>query len=134
MKIKALFICLCFASALLAQERSAAVEQRVSELTQQYQLNEEQVAELYVIQEREARNLNEIAVLQQSNYREFLQRRATIRRHSAGSLRRMLTTEQRRIQDQERTELRVANSEFIKQMQAEGKPKEEIELLLLERS
>jgi len=45
-----------------------------------------------------------------------------------------MTAEQREIIYQEQRDRRVANSELIKQMQAEGKSKEEIELILLERS
>lgn len=129
-----LFILLFFAGfALAAQDRSATVVKAVEDLTVRYNLHQAQLEQMYVIMEREERNLAEIAPLQATDHREYLSRRQTIRRHTEGSIRRFLTQEQRLIQDRERAAYRLETSDLIKQYQRDGKTKSEIEELLLER-
>ncbi|MEZ4988488.1 MAG: hypothetical protein R2795_26265 [Saprospiraceae bacterium] len=96
-------------------------------------LTQEQQAAMYDIEERRERNLAEIASLEQSDYRQFLMKRKNIRVQTEGSIRRFLTPEQRKIQDEAKVAERIAMSDLIKQYQQEGKSKEEIEMLLLER-
>lgn len=133
MKANIFILFLFLGGALMAQDRSAAVEQAVQELNQRYQLNDQQLAEVYVIQERKERNLAEIAHLESTDQRTYLEKKRIIRTHTEGSIRRFLTPAQRSIQHQEQTEYRRATSKLIQQMQREGKSKEEIQLILLER-
>lgn len=133
MKIKMLILFLTLSATMMAQTRSASVEQAVQELNQRYQLNDQQIAEMYTIQERKERNLAEIAPLEATDYRIYLEKKRIIRTHTEGSIRRFLNEEQRQIQREEQMAYRRATSAMIKQLQAEGKDKEEIELLLLKR-
>lgn len=109
------------------------VDQVVAEYTAQYQLTEAQQAEMRVIEERRRRNLAEIAPLETTDHHRFLAKRQALRRNTEGSIRRMLTPEQREIHDQVLIDRRIETSSLIKEWRAAGKSKEEIELLLLER-
>jgi hypothetical protein len=133
MKIKMLILFLIISGSMMAQSRSASVEKGVQELTQRYQLNEQQVAEMYTILERKERNLAEIAELESTDYRVYLEKKRIIRTHTEGSIRRFLSEEQRQIQREEQLAYRRTTSNTIKELQAAGKTKEEIELILLER-
>ncbi len=133
MKIKMLFFFLLLGGIVSAQERSAAVEQAVQEQTARYSLSDEQVAQMYVVEERRERNLQEIEVLRESNYRLYLEKQQSVREHSEGTIRQILHKEQRFVLDQEQANYRQATSNLIQQMRQEGKSKEEIELALLER-
>lgn len=133
MKTKMLILFLILSGTMMAQDRSATVEQGVHELTELYQLNDQQVEEMYTILERKERNLAEIAELEQSDYRIYLEKKGIIRKHTEGSIRRFLNDDQRRIQYQQQAEYRIATSNMIKELQAAGKTKAEIELILLER-
>ncbi|WP_367392517.1 hypothetical protein [Lewinella sp. LCG006] len=133
MKIKMLLFFLLIGGIVSAQERSATVEQAVQEQTTRYNLSAEQVAQMYVIEERRERNLQEIEVLRESNYRLYLEKKQSIRTHSEGTIRQVLHKDQRFILDQEQAAYRQATSNLIQQMRQEGKSKEEIELTLLER-
>lgn len=124
---------LLITGALAAQNRSATVEQAVLEKTELYQLTDEQVKELYVIEERHERNLNEIETLRESEYLLFLQKRKVVVDHTNGSLRQILNEEQRQTFYQQEVAKRRTRSEDIRELRAAGKSKQEIELILLER-
>jgi len=133
MKAKILVLFMLVVGILVAQERSAVVEQSVATLTKRYLLNETQVTQVYVIQERLERNLAEIAALEATDYRLYLGKKQTLRTHTEGSIRRILNENQRAIQRQDQEAYRRMTSETIKNLQREGKSKQEIELVLLER-
>ena len=134
MKIKMLILFLILSGgAIMAQSRSTSVEKGVQELTQRYQLNDQQIAEMYTIMERKERNLAEIAELETTDYRVYLEKKRIIRTHTDGSIRRFLNEDQRQIQREEQLAYRRTTSDMIKKLQAAGKTKAEIELILLER-
>ena len=133
MKTKILILFLILSSTMMAQNRSATVEEGVQELTQLYQLNDQQIEEMYTIMERKERNLAEIAELEQSDYRMFLEKRNIIREHTEGSIHRFLNKDQRQIQYERQAMERRATSSLIKELHTAGKTKAEIELILLER-
>jgi hypothetical protein len=133
MKIKMLLFFLLIGGFAFAQERSVAVEQAVQEQTVRFELTPEQVAQMYVIEERRERNLNEIEVLRESTPRLYLEKKRTIRTHTDGTIRQVLNKDQRYVLDQEQAAYRTATSNLIRQMRQEGKSKEEIELAILER-
>ncbi|WP_044086320.1 hypothetical protein [Lewinella cohaerens] len=134
MKIKMLLFFLLLGGIVSAQERSAAVEQAVQEQTARYNLSAEQIVQMYVVEERRERNLQEIEVLRESNYRLYLEKKQSVRKNSEGTIRQILHKEQRFILDQEQAAYRQATSNLIQQMRQDGKSKEDIELALLERS
>lgn len=112
---------------------TASVDQLVAEQTALYSLTAEQQENMRLIEERRLRNQAEIEPLRSSNYRLFLEKLKANRVNTEGSIRRMLTPAQREIHDQQLIQYRQETSDMIKQLREEGKSKEEIELLLLER-
>ena len=118
---------------LTAQAQAERIEEETTKLRQRYQLDEAQVVEMRRIQQRRFSNIEEIASLQQSNYDLWIQKRRAIRTNTEGSIRRMLHPEQLPVFDQYMTQRRIEDSNFIKEMQQQGKTKEQIELLLLGR-
>jgi hypothetical protein len=119
------------ATAQTAPERS--VDEVVAEYIAKYQLSAEQQVTMREIEERRRHNLAEIASLNATDQQLFWAKRKSIRQNTEGSIRRMLTPSQREIHDQVLIQYRIETSELIQQWRAEGKSKEEIELLLLER-
>lgn len=128
-----LVITLFSAQLLSAQTQAERIEAESVKLGQRYQLDETQMAEMRRIQERRFSNVEEIASLQQSDYSLWVQKRRAIRTNTEGSIRRMLRADQLAIFDQQMTQRRIEDSNFIKEMQQQGKTKEQIELLLLGR-
>lgn len=118
---------------LTAQTQAERIEEETTKLQQRYQLDEAQVVEMRRIQQRRFSNIEEIASLQQSDYNLWIQKRRAIRTNTEGSIRRMLHAEQLPVFDQLMTQGRIEDSNFIKEMQQQGKTKEQIELLLLGR-
>lgn len=118
---------------LTAQAQAERIEEETTKLRQRYQLDEAQVVEMRRIQQRRFSNIEEIASLQQSDYDLWIQKRRAIRTNTEGSIRRMLHPEQLPVFDQYMTQRRIEDSNFIKEMQQQGKTKEQIELLLLGR-
>lgn len=128
-----LVITLFSAQLLSAQTQAERIEAETTKLRQLYQLDETQTAEMRRIQERRFSNVEEIASLQQSDFSLWVQKRRAIRTNTEGSIRRMLRADQLVVFDQQMTQRRIEDSNFIKEMQQQGKTKEQIELLLLGR-
>lgn len=136
MKYFSLVVALFLSLSLGAQDMTdsaTAVEQAVAEQTALYSLTADQQESMRLIEERRLRNLAEIEPLRSSNYRLFLEKSKSNRVNTEGSIRRMLTPDQREIHDQQLIQYRQETSDMIKQLRQEGKSKEEIELRLLER-
>lgn len=133
MKIKLFILFLIAGTSLWAQDRSPAIEEAVTQQTAHFELRPDQVEEMYVIEERRARNLAEIEVLRESDYLLFLQKKKAIRTHIRGNIRQILDKEQRMILDEDMRQERIAMKNLALEMQEQGKSKEEIELMLLER-
>ena len=134
MRYFALALILSVSISLSAQsDHQTEITQAVNEQTALYDLTSDQQEEMTVIQERRFRNLDEIAVLEQSDYRLFLEKKRAIRLNTDGSIRRMLTEAQREIHNQQLIAYRQETSDLIRQYRQEGKSKQEIELLILER-
>ena len=86
-----------------------------------------------MIEERRERNLTEIEVLRESDYHLYLRKKQAIRTHIQGNIRQVLDKEQRLVLDQDVRQYRENTSNLIREMRQQGKSKEEIELMLLER-
>ncbi|MCB0636378.1 MAG: hypothetical protein KDC54_07155 [Lewinella sp.] len=128
------FLFLALGLTMTAQTTSEkSVDEVVAEYTTKYQLTAEQQVEMRQIEERRRRNLAEIQPFQATDQQLFWAKRKALRENTEGSVRRMLTPAQREIHDQELVRYRLETSNLIEQWRAEGKSKEEIEQLLLER-
>jgi hypothetical protein len=119
------------ASAQSAAEKEAA-RKATDELTVAYNLSEEQVPQMYVIQERRFRNLSEIESLKTTDEALYLQKLKSIRLGTEASIERMLTPEQRPILNSERVERRKRAGNRIIEMERSGASKEEIQRALEE--
>jgi hypothetical protein len=133
MKYVLVFMLSLAALGLRAQDQRALIVQETQAQMALYQLDENQAQQMLRIQERRFGNLAEIESLRAGNYPLYLQKRRAIRTNTDGSIRRILRPDQMEIYNQQMTQRRLADSEFIKSKLQEGKTKEEIELLLLER-
>lgn len=133
MKIKIFILFLLAGTSLWAQDRSSTIEAAVAERTAHFNLRPDQVDQMQVIEERRARNLEEIEALREEDYRLYLYKKQTIREHINGNIRQVLDKEQRVILDQDLRQYRQTTSNLIREMRQQGKSKEEIELLILER-
>lgn len=118
---------------LSAQTQAERIEAETAKLRQHYQLDETQTTEMRRIQQRRFNNIEEIASLQQSDFSLWVQKRRAIQTNTDGSIRRMLQPDQLPLFDQQMRQRRIEDSNFIKEMQQQGKTKEQIELLLLGR-
>ena len=110
----------------------AAVQQATDELTALYQLDDDQQAKMYTIQERHFKNLAEIESLNNTDRKLYIQKRRAARMGTDASTKRLLTTAQMPIFDQQQLERRKKESDLIKQMKANGASKEDIQLAILE--
>ena len=134
MKTKLFILFLLIGSgSLWAQDRTPAIEAAVAEQAAHFELRADQVEQMYVIEERRVRNLTEIEVLRESDYRLYLVKKQAIRTHIQGNIRQILDKEQRITLDQDVRQYRETTSNLVREMRQQGKSKEEIELMLLER-
>ena len=133
MKIKLFILFLLAGTSLWAQDRSPAIEEAVAQQTAHFELRPDQVEQMYVIEERRARNLEAIEVLRESDYRLYLQKKSVIRTHINGNIRQILDKEQRMILDEDMRQYRTETRNLARELQEQGKSKDEIEMMLLER-
>lgn len=106
---------------------NAAIDQATAELVSLYQLNEKQTITMKTIQERKARNLGEIAVLEQSNPTLYKKKWLAVQEGTEASIRRLLTEEQTKIYHAKKIEQRKKEAALIKEMRNNGASKDEIQ-------
>lgn len=109
-----------------------AVQKATDEQVALYKLDANQAKEMYKIQERRLRNLQEIETLKEQNYDLYLAKRKAARTGTEGSIKRLLTPEQRPILEAQQMERRKQEGEKIQSMRAAGASKEEIQKAILE--
>ena len=106
---------------------NAEIDQATAELVSLYQLNEKQAIVMKNIQERKARNLKEIAVLEQSKPTLYKKKWLAVQEGTEASIRRLLTKEQTKIYNAKKVEQRKKEAALIKDMKNSGATKEEIQ-------
>ena len=124
-----------FAVSLMAQDagiQEAEVQRVVEKFTTLYELNAEQVVTMTEIETRRLRNLQEIAAMQNSNPEEFRAKRRAIHKGTDVSIRRMLTSEQRKLYYKEQFALREVRAKKAEEMTEAGASMTEIEDALLD--
>lgn len=102
------------------------------QLAAKYQLDTKQSAEMLKIQTRLLRNESEIASLKTSDLPKYLNKMEAIEKGINFSIRKMLTTDQRKIFDQAKHDLRTKRANLANQMHKEGKLPTEIKQATLE--
>jgi DNA-directed RNA polymerase subunit F len=100
-------IFLFLAGGVFAQAKmdKSAIDQATAELVSLYQLNDKQAVTMKTIQERKAKNLGEIASLEQSNPEIYKKKWLAVQEGTEASIRRLLTKEQTKIYNAKRVEL-----------------------------
>lgn len=106
----------------------AEIKVTTEALADHYQLTEAQQEEAYKIAERRLRNQAEIAHLQSSDHKLYLQKKNGIREGEIISLCRLLNEDQLPILQAEMVERRKKESALIKEMKSQGATREEIQL------
>lgn len=124
---------LLFASWASAQTSDRAVEAATAELTAYYQLDDEQRAQVYVIEATRLNNLAAIEKLETGNSRVYWQKRKAIVLGQEESLDRILRPEQRELLQQKRLARRIAESDLVRELKAKGYSQERIRLAVLQR-
>jgi len=108
-------------------QKSSNANAITQKLTALYSLDNTQVSEMQVIQERKYRNLSEIENLKTTDQEKYILKLRAIQTGNDASIKKMLTEEQRTIFDQKR----VANREMIaveyKKMQGDKLSKEQMD-------
>lgn len=135
-KVLLCFILSAVAITVSAQssEVSNEVSQAVSELTSLYDLDTKQVEQMTVIQQRHFKNLADIASLKDTDKTKYLQKLSANRKGTEASMYRMLNKTQRVIFNEQQAQRRIAESEIIKELKAQGLSSEEIRLQVIERT
>jgi hypothetical protein len=109
---------------------NAQVNAEAEALIKTYQLTESQEAEAYTIAERRLRNQSEIAHLQSSDNKLYLQKKNGIREGEIVSLRRLMNEAQMPVLRAQIVDRRKKESDLIQKMKAQGATREEIQLAI----
>lgn len=124
---------LLIAGGVGAQDLARQAEAATAELADHYQLDDEQRAQVYVIEMTRLNNLAAIEKLETGNSRTYWHKRRAIVLGQEQSLDRILRPEQRELLQQKRLERRIAESELVRELKAKGYDQERIRLEVLQR-
>jgi hypothetical protein len=111
----------------------AAAREATEKLVTKYALNADQAKEMYNIQQRKLRNMNEIAPLETSNRKQYLSKLESLQRGTLASIRRILRSkEQVDLYQKTQSEVRTQRAEKRKELAGKNLPKEDVQAALLE--
>jgi hypothetical protein len=114
-------------------DNDQAVRQATNALVSKYKLNADQAKQMYTIQVRKERNMNEIAGLKNSDPALYSAKLQSVRKGTSASVRRILNTkEQVELYQKTQSELRIKRAEVRKNMMAKNATQAEIEAALLD--
>lgn len=116
-----------------AQDLARQAEAATAELTAYYQLDDEQRAQVYVIETTRLNNLAAIDNLETGNSRTYWSKRQAIVLGQEESLDRILHPEQRKLLQEKRLARRIAESDLVRELKAKGYSQERIRLEVLQR-
>lgn len=131
--MKKLILCFSFIgllSGLYAQAGADEAREATRQAAAYYQLNEQQAAEMYVIQQRRLRNLASIESLREVDYSLYLQKKNSAREGMMASIQRMLDEQQMEAFNRQLAERRKKESALIQELKQEGASREEIQLAI----
>jgi hypothetical protein len=116
-----------------ASHNDQVVRQTTDALVAKYSLNADQAKQMYTIQVRKERNMNEIAALKSSDPALYATKLQSVRKGTTASIRRILNTkEQVELYQKTQTDLRVKRAEVRKNMMAKNATQAEIEAAMLD--
>lgn len=123
-------VALLFVTGLQAQSFNA--QKATDELARVYSLDEAQKAEMLTIQQRKARNLQEIQTLKTSDRDLYIKKLKSIRYGNDASVKRMLNQQQMEIYYAKSKERRQKEADLTAKMKEEGATPEQIQEALAE--
>jgi hypothetical protein len=109
------------------------VEAATAELTVRYQLDDDQRPLVYAIEQTRLNNLAAIEALERDNSQTYWQKRRAIVLGEEQALDRILRPEQRQILQEQRLARRIAESDLVRELKAQGYSKERIRMEVLRR-
>ena len=124
-----------FTIGLYAQEdvkRTDMARVAADQLTDKYELDRTQSAEMLKIQTRKLKNESEFASLKETDLSKYLKKVEALETGTNFSIRKMMTQEQRAKFDKAKHELRTKRAQLANQMHKEGKLPVEIKQATLE--
>lgn len=128
-------ISLCLLTVATAQQAKVSkkdVQKATDEVAALYQLNAEQIKNVYEIQERRLINLAEVEKIKTSDYPLYLRKCRAVRIATETATKKLLTETQLNIYYAQVAERRKRESVKMKELKRQGADKEQIELGLLE--
>ncbi len=133
--MKYLFLTLLWVTTALAfgqNDIEAQARQATDALTAHYKLDEAQQQQMYQIQLRKYRNLQQIAAYKQTNPTLYLQKLKAIRLGTDGSIKRLLRNEQLPIYYEDLRQRRKREAQLIKELRSQGATQQQIDAALME--
>lgn len=121
------FLVLCLMSTTTFAQKSANADAITQKLTTLYGLDDVQVEQMQVIQERKYRNLSEIENLKDTDREKYILKLRAIQSGNDVSIKKLLTEEQRVIFNQKRVENREMMAVEYKKMQGDKLSKEQMD-------
>lgn len=114
-----------------SQTNEKTAQEATEAMTSLYSLDETQVEQMMVIQQRRFRNLAEIESLKNTDEKLYRIKMRSIRKGTESSIKRILKPEQMPTFNAQVAERRKKESELVKEMKLKGASKEEIQTALL---
>jgi hypothetical protein len=114
-----------------SQTNEKTAQEATEAMTSLYSLDETQVEQMMVIQQRRFRNLAEIESLKNTDEKLYRIKMRSIRKGTEASIKRILKPEQMPTFNAQVAERRKKESELVKEMKLKGASKEEIQTALL---
>ena len=114
-----------------SQTNEKTAQEATETMTSLYSLDETQVEQMMVIQQRRFRNLAEIESLKNTDEKLYRIKMRSIRKGTEASIKRILKPEQMPTFNAQVAERRKKESELVKEMKLKGASKEEIQTALL---
>jgi hypothetical protein len=133
MKNLLLLSLLTLSSWAFAQSTERAVEAATAELTAYYGLDAEQRAQVYAIEQTRLDNLAAVEAREQGNSLIYWEKRKAIVLGEEKSLERILRPDQRQLLQEKRLARRIAESELVRELKAQGYSRDRIRLAVLQR-
>jgi len=111
----------------------AAAREATDKLVAKYTLNADQAKEMFTIQKRKLRNLDQIASLQTSNRSLYLSKLESLQKSTLASIRRVLRSkEQVELYNKTQADVRTQRAAKRKELAAQKLPKDDLQAILLE--
>lgn len=124
-------MCTFFGNAQKLSEMNPQIEEAINEAKAHYQLDESQVLEMIIIENRKQRNLREISSLKSENPDIYYAKLKSIRVSTEASMEKMMRPAQIEILNKKRLAIRQSHASETNKLKEQGLSFEEIQKALL---